>query len=286
MHKNSGSLLVPLHKFQAFHFIENNDALAVEEPLEIRLTHFEAGKKIDQTISITMRTPGYDSDLALGFLYTEGVIREKKDVCQVASCGPAKNQAQSQNIIRVTLDESHQVNLDALKRNSFTNSSCGVCGKTSLEALRTKVPENIAQRKNDDNLVCSSKVILQLPNTLRKAQTLFNQTGGVHASALFSVHGELMALREDVGRHNALDKLIGSAFQNDQLPLSQHILLVSGRVSFELVQKAAMAGIVIIAAVGAPSSLALELAHERCMTLIGFIRHEHFNLYCGSQRIQ
>lgn len=288
MNKNSGSLSVPIKKFIDQAFLNEVDCVAVEEPLEIRLTYSdEVGKELTQTITVTMRTPGDDIDLALGFLYTEGVIEELTDVIDASACGPVLNQAQSQNIVRVSLHKNIKVNLAPLDRNNFTNSSCGICGKTSIEALRTKLPQHLAnQVRGREDPHCSWSVIVKLPDLLRRSQSLFEQTGGLHASALFTAQGELVALREDVGRHNALDKLIGHAFRHHLLPLVDKVLLVSGRVSFELVQKASMAGIPIIAAVGAPSSLALELAEERGMSLVGFVRNQRFNVYCGSQRIQ
>ncbi len=168
-------------------------------------------------------------------------------------------------------------------RNNFTNSSCGICGKTSIEALRTKLPEKVSRTMERPH--CSSELILRLPDILRQHQSLFEKTGGLHASALFTATGELLAVREDVGRHNALDKLIGHAFRHAMLPLAGKILLVSGRVSFELVQKASMAAIPILVAVGAPSSLAIDLAKERGMSVVGFVRNQRFNIYCGSERI-
>lgn len=286
MHSNLGSLLKPLQKFAYNNFNEEIDHIAVEEPLEIRVLYQnEDGEKINRTISVTMRTPGHDSDLALGFLYTEGIIQGLSDVLDVSHCGPVLNQAMAQNIVRVNLEKNVRVKLSSLERNSFTNSSCGVCGKTSLEALRTKLPENLAMLSKEGPY-CSPEVVMQLPDLLRSAQSLFEKTGGLHASALFTTSGTLIEVREDVGRHNALDKLIGYALQKQMVPFLDGVLLVSGRVSFELVQKASMAGIAIIVAVGAPSSLALELAEERGISLVGFVRNQRFNVYSGSQRIR
>lgn len=283
MTKNAGSLLMPLKKISHHESKDDDDFIAVEEPLEIRLTYWDdAGEEMNHTIAVTMRTPGHDIDLALGFLYTEGIIKYPNEIIDIIPCGPILNQAQSQNIIRVKIHRDVKVDLEPLKRNNFVNSSCGICGKTSIEALKAKFPA-IDRREGPH---CSSEVIMQLPALLRQQQSLFEQTGGLHASALFTSLGELIALREDVGRHNALDKLIGYAFRAQILPLHDTLLLVSGRVSFELVQKASMAGIRFMAAVGAPSSLALQLAHERAMTVVGFVRDRRFNIYCGSQRIQ
>ncbi len=288
MHENAGSLLKPIQKFEQRELSDQFDHVAVEEPLEIRLHYVdEVGRENKQTITVTMRTPGHDIDLALGFLYTEGIIEDMAEVKEAKLCGPVLN-AQSQNIVRVSLEKNIHVNLKSLDRNSFTNSSCGVCGKTSLEALRTKLPRKLIELKKDaqHDVFCAPKVLLQLPEILRSAQAIFEQTGGLHASALFTTEGKLVLVREDVGRHNALDKLIGNALQKKLLPLLDGVLLVSGRVSFELVQKASMAGLPIIAAVGAPSSLALDLAEERGISLVGFLRNQRFNVYSGSQRIR
>lgn len=270
------ALPYPIQKFSTNPPVSVCDQLAVEEPLEIRV-----GEK---TVSITMRTPGQDFDLAYGFLYTEGIIRNKTDVLEIRSCGPVLNASQSQNIVRIELDPLVSVNLKVLERHFYTSSSCGVCGKTSIEALKVQSPYlNLAAQ---ENLSFSAQDIIRMPDILRSAQNIFGQTGGLHASALFSVDGQLLLTREDVGRHNALDKVIGHALMNGLLPLSNVLLLVSGRASFELVQKAAMAGIRVLAAVGAPSSLAVDLAKESDMTLLGFLRNGRFNLYHGEWRVQ
>jgi FdhD protein len=278
---NLGSIALAIHKFSMQGTQTKTDMVAVEEPLEIRLRYSgNQSQEINQTITVTMRTPGQDQDLALGFLYTEGVIEEVHDVLDVSFCGT------SNNIIRVKLHENAKVDLKPLNRHGITNSSCGICGKTSIEALRTKLPQCLLGNANDDDFFCDPVVVAALPALLKNKQSLFEQTGGLHASALFSVDGELQDIREDVGRHNALDKLIGSAFSRQALPLRRSILVLSGRISFELVQKASMAGIRVIAAVGAPSSLAVALAQERGMTLLGFIREERFNVYSGAERLR
>lgn len=267
-----------------------DDRLAVEEPLEIRLEYQDNStltKKAQRSISITMRTPGEDADLALGFLFTEGLIESSDFVESVEHCGPKLAHLGHSNVLKVKISDPNFVNsnLKSLERNFYTTSSCGVCGKASIDALKTQnkfTREAIAESgpavKND--------VLVSLPDKLRSAQAVFDRTGGLHASGLFSSSGELIALREDVGRHNALDKLIGFALQNKELPLDNHILLLSGRISFELVQKASMSGIRFIAAVGAPSSLAVELAREMKMTLIGFLRGTTFNIYSGEWRLK
>ncbi len=261
------------------------DVLAVEEPLEIRIG-LSDGKH--RAISITMRTPGNDAELAAGFLFTEGIIHSPDQIKQIRHCGLKIGKqtgaldrvaALNSNTIRVDLNDGVNVDLKSLERNFYTTSSCGVCGKSSIEALATGV------KPLSDGIHVSPDLIHLLPEKLRASQDVFDQTGGLHASALFNTKGELEIVREDVGRHNALDKVIGAKFMAGELPLSDNILLVSGRASFELVQKALMAGIPILAAVGAPSSLAVELAEEFGMTLVGFVRDGRFNVYCGSARI-
>jgi FdhD protein len=253
---------------------EKLDVLAVEDPLEIRIQYGVAGQRITKNISITMRTPGNDSELAIGFLLTEGII---KSITEVESC--TQNSFED-NIITVSVHPGVQFDISKLDRHFYTSSSCGVCGKSSVDSVHTIIPEFPV---NDLENTVSLSVVYSLNDKLRNAQNVFNATGGLHASGLFNLKGELILLREDVGRHNALDKLIGAAGQAGLIPLNQHILLLSGRASFELIQKAAMAGIKIIIAIGAPSSLALELAMETGITLIGFLRGEKFNLYCRSQ---
>lgn len=254
---------------------EFDDVLAVEEPLEMRIGFPDGTHK---AISITMRTPGHDAELAAGFLFTEGIIHSPDQINQIRYCGPAEAGTPS-NTIRVDLNDNIDLDLKRLERNFYTTSSCGVCGKASIEALATGV------KKLESELKIDTDIIHSLPEKLREAQSVFEKTGGLHASALFDTNGDLDIVREDVGRHNALDKVIGSKFMADETPLSDTILLVSGRASFELVQKALMAGIPILAAVGAPSSLAVELASEYGMTLLGFVRDNRFNIYSGGLRL-
>jgi FdhD protein len=256
--------------------IIRSDLLAVEEPLEIQIRFGPDENRVKKNISITMRTPGNDFDLAAGFLFTEGIIRNPSDLLAIEFCGPTRN------VVRAELNPETKFDMKRLERHFYTSSSCGVCGKPSIEALR--VLEN--PPFEDDNLSVSPKFIHELPRKLREGQGIFDATGGLHASAIFDETENLKILREDVGRHNALDKIIGHAFLNKELPLSRHILLVSGRASFELVQKAAMAGIIFFAAVGAPSSLAVELAKETNMTLLGFVRNQRFNIYSGESRVK
>ena len=260
---------------------DRSDLLAIEEPLEIRLEFGDAAAhRRLQNISVTMRTPGNDAELAAGFLFTEGIIQEPGAIAGIdytfIACAENK-----ENVIKVSLKENIAPNLLNSERNFYTTSSCGVCGKGSINAIRT-VSRFTGQ--NDDFTVCSD-LLFRLPDLLRQQQSVFENTGGLHACAWFNRNGELRLLREDVGRHNALDKLIGAALMNNLLPLRSGILLLSGRASFELVQKAAMAGIQLIVSVGAPSSLAVELAAEFNITLAGFLRGRRFNIYTGRQRI-
>ena len=256
--------------------VETTDILAVEEPLEIRLG---SGKE-HRAVSITMRTPGADAELAAGFLFTEGILTSPAEIKSIKHCGKFPN---NQNTIRVDLHEKTSVDLKKLERNFYTTSSCGVCGKSSLEALTVAGARKISE---NDAAKVPSEIIHSLPETLRAHQTVFDETGGLHAAALFDFSGNLIDLREDVGRHNAVDKLIGGQFLKKNLPLEGKILFLSGRASFELVQKAVMAQIPIIAAVGAPSSLAAEAARGFNLSLLGFVRENRFNVYCGGARIE
>ncbi|HEX3870254.1 MAG TPA: formate dehydrogenase accessory sulfurtransferase FdhD [Pirellulales bacterium] len=257
------------------------DTLAVEEPLEIRVAFRDSSAEVQKSISITMRTPGNDFELACGFLFTEGIVRRAEDVASVRHCGPGVGASSLQNVVRVELAADVQVDLKRLERHFYTSSSCGVCGKTSIEALNVTG----LKRRTDALPTVEAETVHRLPETLRGAQDVFSKTGGLHAAGLFDTHGALLSLREDVGRHNALDKLIGAELLAARLPASDKVLVVSGRASFELVQKAVVAGIPIMAAVGAPSSLAVELAERYGMTLLGFVRDERFNIYCGKQRL-
>ncbi len=278
------SLVASSHikKVNADGITDADDLLAAEEPLEIRLGFGKQSERHQQSISVTMRTPGNDFELAIGFLFTEGIIKNVSDVSQIKYCTDNYREQDHENIVRVELHPHVEFDLKKLSRHFYTSSSCGVCGKTSIESVKTIC--NIVSI--NDNLKFDAALIYQLPDELRKHQNVFEYTGGLHAAALFDANGKLIFVREDVGRHNALDKLIGAALPhhlNTSAP--QHLLLLSGRASFELVQKAVMAGIKIIAAVGAPSSLAVQMAKEFDITLIGFLRDKRFNIYSGEQRI-
>ena len=249
------------------------DEVVVEEPLEIRVG--------GTALAVTMRTPGDDVDLALGFLTTEGVITSAGDVVTARFCaGATDGDANTYNVLDVALRSIVAVPPSAA-RQFYVSSSCGVCGKASIDAVRTRTAYPVA----DDDLAIGTDVLASLPVTLRARQKVFDRTGGLHAAALFTAKGELVSVREDVGRHNAVDKIVGDAVRCGALPLRGHVLLVSGRTSFELVQKALMAGIPAIASVSAPSSLAVELATEAGMTLVGFLRGDTMNVYAGAHRI-
>lgn len=258
------------------------DYLATEEPLELRLiagSNKQTQQK--QTLAVTMRTPGNDFELAAGFLLSEGIIQKREDIKRISYCVDKDlTEEQRYNVVNVLLTANELPDLVRLERHFSISSSCGVCGKASLEAL-----ENRDIQKVESLLQVSPELICKLPEKLRKSQGLFDITGGLHAVALFDVNGNLLAIREDVGRHNAMDKLLGWALLESLLPLSNHIILVSGRASFELAQKALVASIPIFCAVSAPSSLAVDLARRFNMTLVGFLREERFNTYTSQQRI-
>lgn len=251
------------------------DDIAIEEPLEIQISFENAMKREKKNISVTMRTPGNDEELAAGFLYTEGII-SSRDIIQSIHHTERICSRNAENEIIVNLAPDFVPQLTKVDRNFYTTSSCGVCGKGSIESIRT-VSAFQHQKREAWNM--KTKILGQLPDRLRSAQDNFSTTGGIHASGIFDKNGQLLELREDVGRHNALDKLIGHALMNNLLPLQNTILLLSGRASFELIQKAAMAGIVVVAAIGAPSSLAVDLAREFDITLIGFLKDNRMNVY-------
>lgn len=256
-----------------------SDLVATEEPLEIRIGYGQLTERQQKSLSVTMRTPGHDFELALGFLFTEGVIQSLDQVESIKYCEDVGRAEERENVVRVELKPEVIIDFEKLQRNFYTTSSCGVCGKSSIEAVKVNCTAiSVNERINAD-------LIHTLPEKLREAQRVFEHTGGLHASGLFNLKGELILLREDVGRHNALDKVVGAMLLKNELPLSNYMLLVSGRTSFELVQKAALAGIPLLAAIGAPSSLAVNLAEDCGMTLIGFIRDGKFNIYSGKERI-
>jgi FdhD protein len=258
-----------------------HDLLAVEEPMEIRLGYGPREARMQKRISVTMRTPGNDFELALGFLFTEGILQHPQQVYQVQYCTELNSIENKENIVRVELQPDVPIDLSTLQRNFYTTSSCGVCGKESIESVKL----SCAMPTPDETFSINASILTQLPQTLREQQLVFEHTGGIHACALFHSNGAMMLLREDVGRHNALDKLIGATWMSNTNTFAQSVLLLSGRASFELLQKAAMAGIPIVCAVGAPSSLAVETANAFGMTLVGFLRENRFNIYTNPNRI-
>lgn len=257
------------------------DLLTMEEPLEIRVLHGPSGGRVERSLAVTMRTPGDDVALALGFLHGEGAIAAMDDVVSAELVGPEDPVTGYRNIVLVELAPETAFDADALTRNVFTTSSCGVCGKASLDAVRVRIPD----RGGRDTFRVEGAVLGTLPERLREAQAAFAHTGGLHASGAFDADGRVVATAEDVGRHNALDKLVGHFLADRRLPMTDLGLVFSGRASFELVQKAALAGCPFVAAIGSPSSLAVELAAEQRMTLVGFLRDDRFNAYTLPGRI-
>ena len=259
--------------------VERLDEAVVEEPLEIRVAPGDRPGEAPVRLAVTMRTPGSDFELAIGFLATEGIVGAPRDVARIAYCtDPAE--PRHHNIVTVTLAPGVAFDLDRLRRNFFTSSSCGVCGKAAIEHLRTRIP-----RRAEGRFRVPGETLRSLPSRAAPSQRTFGRTGGLHAAALFRPDGELLALREDVGRHNAVDKLIGGRLLAGTPWDDRCVLLVTGRAGFELVQKAAVAGIPFLAAVGAPSTLAIDLAREQGMTLVGFLREGRFNVYTGVERV-
>ncbi len=277
----ASSLAIQIDKVSGDSAKSQADDVAVEEPLEIRLGYSTASGRTASSVSITMRTPGYDADLARGFLFSESIIRSASDVAKIEHCGPPAADSGNHNVIRVDLAAGVAVDLGRLQRHFYTTSSCGVCGKSSLDALRMTGAESLV----DNHMRFSRDVLTAMPAALREQQLTFDQTGGLHAAAAFNAQGEIQVVHEDVGRHNAVDKVIGSLLANNKLPASDLALMVSGRASFELMQKALMAGMPLLAAVSAPSSLAVALAKEFNVTLVGFLRGDTFNIYSAPERI-
>ena len=268
-------------KYSSNKFENIDDLISIEEPLEISLKYNESNKWINQSLSITMRTPGDDEDLVRGFLYNEQIITNISDIDSIESYGDKVGQYNIQNKILATLNNSENVNISKIKRDFLTNSSCGVCGKSSLDAL-----EIIKKNKtNSSEPKIKKEVIVKSPDTLREGQSEFSKTGGIHASGLFNSNGELVAVREDVGRHNALDKLIGCALKNNQIDPKTQFITCSGRLNFELVQKVLMTDIGIMIGVGAPTSLAIDLANKFDITLVGFVKRDSFNIYTNNKKV-
>ena len=268
-------------KFSSEIFRDTEDLISVEEPLEISLKYKLENKWNKQNLSITMRTPGHDKDLVRGFLFNEQIITSLNDIKAIESYGDKVGQYSIQNKILVTLNNSENINITNIKRDFMTNSSCGVCGKSSLDAL-----EIIKQNKtNPDQPKISKEVIIKSPSILRENQSEFSKTGGIHASGLFNGNGDLISVKEDVGRHNALDKLIGFTLINGQIDPINQFITCSGRLNFELVQKVLMTDIGIMIGVGAPTSLAIDLANKFDITLIGFVKRDSFNIYTNNKKV-
>lgn len=274
------SLVAPVtvQKINGETFSEAPDLLAVEEPLEIRLGFGPIHDRQQRPVSVTMRTPGNDDELAMGFLFTEGIIHQPSDVVSCRHC--VQDAHKEGNVIRVELHPDVVVDWSRLSRNTFTSSSCGLCGKATIESVMAISPGPLSS-----DLAVEPAMLHGLSSRVREVQRAFAYTGGIHAAALFDSDGTLRLVREDIGRHNALDKLIGAAFWQNWLPLSQSGIFLSGRIGVELVQKSWLAGVPLLAAVGAPSSLAVQMAQEAGMTLAGFVRDGRFNLYSGAQRV-
>ena len=268
-------------KYSSKKFEDINDLISIEEPLEISLKYKKQDKWINQTLSITMRTPGNDEDLVRGFLFNEQIVKSINDIESIEAYGNKVGQYKIQNKILATLNNSENINISKIKRDFLTNSSCGVCGKSSLDAL-----EIIKQTKTNTNEPKISKeVIIQSPKVLQESQSEFSKTGGIHASGLFESNGKLIALKEDVGRHNALDKLIGCVLRENQINPKIQFITCSGRLNFELVQKVLMTNIGILIGVGAPTSLAIDLANKFDITLIGFVKRDSFNIYTNNKKV-
>ena len=267
-----GSIAVDINKIGSGESRMQEDSVAVEEPLEIRIAHSTPDGRATRSLSVTMRTPGNDEELAAGFLFTESIISSPGDIASIDPC--------AENVVRVELAPDCEIDLSRLQRHFYTTSSCGVCGKTSLDALHAIGVEPPAASVTFD-----ADTLRAIPGKLRASQDTFEITGGLHAAAVFDAGGSLGITMEDVGRHNAVDKVIGALLLQDRLPATDKGLMVSGRASFELMQKALVAGIPLLAAVSAPSSLAVSLAQEFNMTLVGFLRGDTFNVYSGEERI-
>jgi FdhD protein len=262
--------------YEAGRVERRSDLVAAEEPLEMRVSVEQGGHRVRHSVAVTMRTPGHDFELAAGFFFSEGIVTAREAIWSIVHC----QEAAEPNVVDVLLEPGVPFDPLRFSRNVYTTSSCGVCGKTSIDLVRTVCPARPVGRER-----IAREVLTGLPETLRRAQAVFARTGGLHAAGLFDAAGRLLLRHEDVGRHNALDKLIGRLLLDGALPASDRLLLVSGRASFELVQKALVAGIPVLAAVGAPSSLAVELAQELGLTLVGFLRDGRFNVYAGEERI-
>ena len=268
-------------KFKKNKFEKIDDLISIEEPLEISIKYKNQNEWVTSSLSITMRTPGHDEDLVRGFLFNEQIIQNLNEIESIESNGEKVGQYKIKNKILITLNNSKNINISKIKRDFLTNSSCGVCGKSSLDAL-----EIIKKEKTfKDEPKLTKEIIIKSPLILRKNQSEFSKTGGIHASGLFSSDGKLISLREDVGRHNALDKMIGNALNQNQIDPKNQFITCSGRLNFELVQKVLMTNIGLMIGVGAPTSLAIDLANKFNVTLIGFVKNDSFNIYTNNKKV-
>ena len=275
------SLAVDISKIDGKRRDSLADSVAIEEPLEIRLGYSVPDGRATRSLSITMRTPGDDFELAAGFLVSESIVRSRDDILSIEHCGQPDVATGFKNVVRVELAASVAVDVGRLQRHFYTTSSCGVCGKASLDALAVAGISPLTTNKT----TFTRNVLTDMPDRLRAKQDVFEQTGGLHAAAAFTPTGDIVCLREDVGRHNAVDKVIGRLLLDDRLPAAELGLIVSGRASFELMQKTLCAGMPLLAAISAPSSLAVKLAREFDLSLVGFLRGSRFNVYAGEQRV-
>ena len=268
-------------KFKKNKFEKIDDLISIEEPLEISIKYKDKNEWVSSSLSVTMRTPGHDEDLVRGFLFNEQIIENLNEIDKIESIGEKVGQYKIQNKILITVNNSKNINISKIKRDFLTNSSCGVCGKSSLDAL-----EIIKKEKTfNDEPKLTKEIIIKSPSILRQNQSEFSKTGGIHASGLFSSDGKLISLREDVGRHNALDKMIGDVLNKNQIDPKNQFITCSGRLNFELVQKVLMTNIGLMIGVGAPTSLAIDLANRFDMTLIGFVKEDSFNVYTNNQKV-
>jgi FdhD protein len=268
-------------KYKKNKFEKIDDLISIEEPLEISIKYKDQNQWLTSSLSITMRTPGHDEDLVRGFLFNEQIIQNLNEIASIESIGEKVGKYKIQNKILITLNNSKNINISKIKRDFLTNSSCGVCGKSSLDAL-----EIIKKEKTfKDNPKLTKEIIIKSPSILRQNQSEFSKTGGIHASGLFSSDGKLISIREDVGRHNALDKMIGNSLNVNQIDPKNQFITCSGRLNFELVQKVLMTNIGLMIGVGAPTSLAIDLANKFDMTLIGFVKEDSFNIYTNNQKV-
>ena len=268
-------------KFKKDKFEKIDDLISIEEPLEISIKYKDQNEWVTRSVSITMRTPGHDEDLVRGFLFNEQIIQNLNEIDKIESIGEKVGQYKIQNKILITLNNSKNINISKIKRDFLTNSSCGVCGKSSLDALEIIKKEKTSNTEPK----LTKEIIIKSPSTLRQNQSEFSKTGGIHASGLFSSDGKLISLREDVGRHNALDKMIGYALNKNEIDPKNQFITCSGRLNFELVQKVLMTNIGLMIGVGAPTSLAIDLANKFDMTLIGFVKEDSFNIYTNNQKV-